>query len=176
MASRPSEKLTVATPTINLRDVVRTRVRREHHRIHWLTLGAAGMKAGERIHVPMDYDFIADIAIMIGCVRTFSASQADLLILSRPKEADLLSQISRLTKGRRIIVYNEESDIDSMPPRCFDIATACVFDRESRKVVRVFDPIDNGKRTYVGSYINVELMDINDSSLSIHASRIAALR
>lgn len=176
MASLPSDPAQRPVPPIVLRDVVRARVHRDHVRIHWMALGSAGIRPGETIMVPREYEFLADIAADLGCVRTMTAAQATIVVLARPNESDLLNQISKLSSGRRLIVYNNERDIDAMPERCFDLVTACVFDRESKKVVRVFDPIRGGKRTCVDSYVNVELTDINDSSLSIHASRIAALR
>lgn len=176
MASQPSEALRPSCSGVPLRDVIRTRVKREHLRIHWLALGAAGMRPGDKVHVPMGYEFISEVANAMGCLRVDNPNHAHIVILSKPRENELLSQISRIARGNRIVVYNDENDIDEMTPRCFDLATACVFDRESGKVVRLFDHIEDGRRTTVSSYINVELTDINDSSLSIHASRIAALR
>lgn len=176
MASQPSDPRPDPVPPLVLKDVVRGRVRRDHLRIHWMALGSAGIRPGETIVVPREYDFLGDIAEDLGCIRTTTMAQATIIVLARPNESDLLNQISKLVAGRRLIVYNDERDIDAMPERCFDLVTACVFDRESKKVVRVFDPIKGGKRTCVDSYVNVELTDINDSSLSIHASRIAALR
>ena len=168
---------TVVAPT-TVREAVRPRVEHGHLRIHWMALGSAGMAANDCVWVPTEYAFLADVVLALGFSLAAAAKGADIAILAKPKEPDLLGKISRLDGKRRLIVYNDECDIGDMPDRCFDLATACVFDRESGKVVRIFDPLVKGCRAPgVGaSYINVELADLDDSALSVNASRIASLR
>ena len=95
--------------------------------------------------------------------------------------SEVRGPIERLTFLRKallfaelaMIAYNDESQIDGLSMRSFDLATACLFDQQSRKVVRVFD---GGNSRRVADYLHVELSEHTDSTLSMYASRIAALR
>jgi hypothetical protein len=160
----------------DIRNAVRSRIPEEQVRLHWMALSCVGMRTGDVIHAVAELANLADVARRIGFECVHQPANATVHILHRPKESELLVHVAKLKEGCRMLVYNEMSDIDLMHERSFEVVTACIFDRQSGKVVRIFDPLDKKKRTKIDSYIDVELGEINDSSLSIQASKIAALR
>ncbi len=173
------------TDTLNadLRNLARSMFNAEEARVHWMALSCAGIRQDDIVHATKDIPGLERIARRLGfsCVPVWNG--ASVVIIHRPKEPDLLARIAKLPQGARLLVYNDEGDIDEMMDRTFDLAIACIFDRVTKKVIRVFDALEpekgdskNRKRLKVDSYIDVELGEINDSSLAIHASRIAALR
>lgn len=160
-----------------MRGIIACNCRARDFRIHLMSLSCAGLKKGDIVHAGAELPEIE--AMVRGLGYQFSAHPAlgTIIMLHRPRENDLLGQINRLRQGNRIIVYNLESDIETMTERSFELATACIFDSASAKVLRVFDSIPpKGACRRIDSYIDVELDEESDAGLSIHASRIAALR
>jgi hypothetical protein len=62
--------------------------------------------------------------------------------------------------------------MDELSLRSFEQATACLFDPEAAKIVRIID----GLPRRVRDYLHIELGELSDSALGMHAQRIAALR
>lgn len=168
----------------DLRDAVRKRVPADQLRIHWMAMSCIGLRPEDQMHIAPELHHIAAIAEAIGITCVPKPDAATIVILYRPKESERLLRVNRLADGCRILVHNEESDIDDMRDRVFELATACIFDRQSRKLLMVYDSLlCNGteakevvRKSRHGPYIHVELSEISDSSLSIQASNIAALR
>lgn len=158
---------------ITLRECIAARTPRSHRRLHLMALSCIGFQPRDVIHVVPSLDSISDVIASFGLPSVGHPAMATVVVQDRPRETELLTQLSRLKQGNRILVFNDESDIENMPERCFEIVTACVFDHESKRVLRVFDGYKPRK---IPSYIDVELNDISDSALAINASRIAALR
>lgn len=142
-------------------------------RLAWIALGSVGFKPGDNLHVPPCLAPIHEIACELGVECIGHPAMASVVIQERPRETELLTQLSRLRPGNRLLVFNDESDIENMPERCFELVTACVFDHESKRVLRVFDGYRPRRSK---SYIDVELNDVSDAVLAASAARIAALR
>jgi len=142
-------------------------------RIHYMAMSCIGLQQKDVVHVVPTLDCIQEVMNELGIPCVGHPAMATVVIQDRPRETDLLTQLSRLRKGNRILVFNDECDIEHMPERCFELVTACIFDHESKRVLRVFDGYKPRK---IQSYIDVELNDISDSALAISATRIAALR
>jgi hypothetical protein len=136
-------------------------------------MNSLGLRPSDIIYAPIELPVFHAIAALAGARHTHREDEATIWILFRPAENELISHINKLEYDRRIVAYNEESQIDGLSLRSFEMATACLFDQESKKVVRVFDA---GSRKKGSDYLHVELGEHSDSSLSIYASRIAALR
>lgn len=148
----------------------------DEQRINWLALVAIGLNEKDVIYVVTELMTLRGALEKLGCKCTHRPESATVTILYRPKENELLSMSMRMKKGSRILVFNEMEDIEKMTHRIFEIVIACIFDRQSNKVLRVIDPLEGGKRVKVENYINVELNDICDSALANHATKIASLR
>ena len=142
-------------------------------RLHWAVMNSIGLREGDIIHSPTELPIFQAVAKLLGIRWTRQDTDATIVILNQPGESELLSLVGRLRDDRRVIAYNDESQIDGLSMRSFDLATACLFDQQSRKVVRVFD---GGNSRRVADYLHVELSEHTDSTLSMYASRIAALR
>lgn len=161
----------------DLRDLSVRRCGATHGRINWMALSCAGLLPYDICHVSKELPQMQQIAKAIGLQLTPTANDATLGMLYRPKEPDLLGRVNRLEAGSRLIVFNMEDDIDAMMDRTFDLAIAAVFDRDSGMVLRLFDSLtEKGDRRGLESYIHIELNELTDASLSIQASRIAAMR
>lgn len=157
----------------NLRATVARHMPSSHVRITWIALGSIGFKTGDNLHVPSCLPQISDIANELGVACIGHPAMASVVIQERPRETELLTQLSRLRPGNRLLVFNDEADIENMPERCFELVTACIFDHESKRVLRVFDGYRPRRSR---SYIDVELNDVSDAVLAANAARIAALR
>lgn len=158
-------------PANLVKDTVRIHESGKDFRIHWMALGAAGMRVGDRLHVAPTLPIVLDVALALGAEKALNQSVATMIVSHRPTENQLISLVNRLKPNVRLIVYNDECDIEAMFERSFDLATACIFDQESRKVVRIYD-----QDCKVKAYIAVELTELSDSSISMQATRIATLR
>lgn len=141
-------------------------------RLHWAVLNALGLQPTDILHCSKDLRVFTEIAKRAGNQFSPLGRDASLTIISQISENDLLDRAARLAPGRRLVVYSQEHQIDAMPLRCFDMATACLFDQDSRKVVRIFD----GPPRRIREYLHIELAEHDDASLTMQASRIAALR
>lgn len=140
-------------------------------RLHWVLMTAAGLKDDEVCHIARGLDPIDKIAQAIGLSCTESPQEASLCIFSRLKESHLLMLANQIKPGSRIIAVNEEHEIGSMTDRSFELATAAIFDRESRTVLRIFDA-----EAPTAGYIHIELADMNDQEAATAAARIADAR
>lgn len=154
-----------------VRDVVRRHDRGPDFRINWMALGATGLRVGDRLHAPPALSVFINVALSLGAERVLSQGEATVIACHRPSSNQLLSLINRMNPDVRLVVFNDDSDIEDMFERTFDLATACIFDQESHKVVRIYD-----KTCKVKDYIEVELTELSDSSISMQATRIATLR
>src|SRR3546814_194688 len=105
--------------------------------------------------------------------RAAREEKASVIFLYRPEEPELLGIVSKLAEGKRVIAYNDQSQVDALSLKSFQNVTACLFDHDSKKVVRIYD---GGEQPRVSDYIHVEINDHTDSALSVYASRIASLR
>lgn len=157
----------------NLRATVARHMPASHVRMTWIALGSIGFKPGDNLHIPSCLPQISDIASELGVACIGHPAMASVVIQERPRETELLTQLSRLRPGNRLLVFNDEADIENMPERCFELVTACIFDHESKRVLRVFDGYRPRRSR---SYIDVELNDVSDAVLAANAARIAALR
>lgn len=142
-------------------------------RIHEMALGCLGLQPKDTVHIVPCLIHLQALANRMGIRCVSHPAMASVLIQDRPRETEVLSHLSRMRLGNRLVVFNDESDIEAMPERCFELVTACIFDQESKRVVRVFDSY---KPRRVNSYIDIELSEISDAAMTINASRIAALR
>jgi hypothetical protein len=158
-------------PANLVKDTVRIHESGRDFRIHWMALGAAGLRVGDRLHVAPTLPIVLDVAMALGAEKATTIAGATIIVSHKPTENQLISLINRLKPDVRLLVYNDECDIEGMFERSFDLATACIFDQESRKVVRIYD-----KECKVKAYIEVELTELSDSSISMQATRIATLR
>lgn len=141
-------------------------------RLHWAIVNALGIQPSDVIHASQDLKVFSMITNRIGNQFSKLGRGATISIVSQISEIDLVNRSLRLQPGHRLVVYNHERDLDAMPQRSFDAATACFFDQASKKVVRIFD----GPPRRVSEYVHIELSEHSDSSLSMQASRIASLR
>lgn len=142
-------------------------------RLNLMAMSCIGLHSKDVVHVAPSLEGIQIIMSRMDVPCVSHPAMATVVIRDRPSETELLTQLSRLREGNRVLVFNDECDIEHMPERCFEIVTACVFDHESKRVLRVFDGY---KPRRIQSYVDVELNDISDSALAISASRIASLR
>lgn len=142
-------------------------------RLNLMAMSCIGLQPKDVVHVVPSLEAIQEVVNQLSIPCVGHPAMATVVIQDRPRETDLLTQLSRLRQGNRILVFNDECDIEHMPERCFELVTACIFDHRSKKVLRVFDGY---KPRRIQSYVDVELDDISDSALAINASRIAALR
>ena len=149
------------------------RLPREKVRINWLALGCLGLTSEDTIYFPSSQPALIHVARKFGATLAPSAAKATVVGYDRLPESDLMLLVGKMKKGTRLVIFNDESDLERMTERCFDLVTACIFDRESRTVMRVFDA---HRPRRIPSYIEVELSDISDAALAMNASKIASLR
>jgi hypothetical protein len=154
-----------------LRDALRAHEKGKDFRLHWMTLGAAGIRKDDRIFVSPALTSVIGTISSLGIERLPMKKEATMLVVHRPTNNELLSMMNRLEPNVRLVVYSDEKDLDCMSEKTFDLATACIFDQESRKTVRIYD-----RPCKIESYISIELADITDSAMSMQAARIATLR
>ena len=165
--------LATASQPISMAEEIRRICQCKGGRLHWVVLSSLGLRSTDVIHSPRDLEVFRAICAHLGNAWTSIESDADITILVRPVESSLVTQIGRLKQGRRMVVYNDENDLDDLDLRTFEMATVCFFDHETRMIARLFD---YGARPKGHNYLHVELNEFTDSSLALHASRIAALR
>lgn len=142
-------------------------------RLHWAVLTSIGLRAEDVIHSPRDLDIYHTICVQIGNRWTPIDTDANIVIHFRPPEALLISQVNRIKPGDRIISFNKEYELEDLEMKTFDLATACFFDSETKMIARFFDYLQAKRK---GDYLHIEMNECSDSSLALHASRIAALR
>jgi hypothetical protein len=142
-------------------------------RIHEIALGCLGLQPKDTVHIVPCLEHLHALARKMNIRCVSHPAMASVVIQDRPRETEVLSHLSRMRLGNRLLVFNDECDIETMPERCFELVTACIFDQESKRVLRVFDSY---KPRRVDSYIDIELSEISDAAMTINASRIAALR
>lgn len=146
---------------------------KEQVRINWIAIGCLGITPDDVVHFPSSQEALIRVARQLGATLATNASKATIITYDRLPEHDLMQIVGKMRPGTRLIIFNDERDLDMMNERCFDLVTACVFDRESGTVMRVFDAHRPRK---ISSYIEVELSDISDAALAMSASKIASLR
>ncbi|QAY80184.1 hypothetical protein [Sphingosinicella sp. BN140058] len=142
-------------------------------RLHWAVMNSLGLGPSDLVCSPIELRIFHSIAALSGAQMTRSTVDATITILWNASEVDVLSAAARLLPSRRIAAYNDERQIDGLALRGFEMATACLFDQDSKKVVRIFD---SQQPRRLPEYLHVELGEHSDSSLSMYASRIASLR
>lgn len=140
--------------------------------LHWTVIQSIGLLPQDIVYVPIELAVFQAIANRAGIERAKREEAATVIFMYRPAEAELLGAVSKLAEGKRIVAYHDESQIDALSLKSFVNVTACLFDHESKKVVRIFD----GGTPRIDDYIHVELNEHNDQTLSVYASRIASLR
>lgn len=146
---------------------------KEQIRINWIALGCLGLTPDDVVHFPSSQSALIKVARKFGATLAPTASKATIATYDRLPESDVMQIVGKMQPGTRLVIFNDERDLDMMTERCFDLVTACVFDRESHTVMRIFDAHRPRK---ISSYIEVELSDISDAALAMSASKIASLR
>jgi hypothetical protein len=141
--------------------------------LHWTVIQSVGLRPQDVVYAPIELAVFQTISTRAGFERAKREEKASVIFLYRPEESELLGIASKLEEGRRLIAYNDLSQVDALSLKSFQNVTACLFDHDSKKVVRIYD---GGEQPRVSEYIHVEINDHTDSALSVYASRIASLR
>lgn len=141
-------------------------------RLNWVVANCVGFKKTDVVTAGRDIAFFRDAAKKCGSEFSIKSGKATVTIVNCPTELELVNRVTRLQKGCRLIVFNPEKDVDTMSLRSFEIVTACIFDRETSSVVRIFDALPRK----VDEFIHIELAEQFGSALKMEISRIASLR
>ncbi len=149
-----------------------TQGERYQARLHALVISAIGLRKGDCIYVSPALGVQRSAASEMGAIFVSAVKEANIFLLSALSEMELIRRVNKLPSGSRIVIYNDEDEVDGMSLSSFEAATACIFDPSCRMVVRVFDPPRKGR----GDYLHIEMAELADSALSMQATRIASLR
>ncbi|AXK43743.1 hypothetical protein [Erythrobacter aureus] len=149
-----------------------TQEERFEARLHALVINAIGLRRGDCIYVSPTLNIQRATAREMGASFVSKMKDANIFLFASVSEMELIRRVNKLPPGSRVISYSDESQVDNMSLSSFEAATACIFDPNCRKVVRVFDPPRKGR----GDYLHIEMSELADSTLSMQATRIASLR
>lgn len=141
-------------------------------RLHALVINSIGVRRNDHIYVSPALNVQRRAAIDLGATFVATMKEANVFFFCAVSEMELIRRVNKLPPGSRIVTYNDEADVDHMSLSSFEAATACIFDPNCKKVVRVFDPPRKGR----GDYLHIEMSEHCDSALAMQATRIASLR
>src|SRR3546814_3577993 len=115
---------------------------------------AVELLPGDIGYAPIELAVFQKISARAGFERAAREEKASVIFLYRPEEPELLGIVSKLAEGKRVIAYNDQSQVDALSLKSFQNVTACLFDHDSKTVVRIYD---GGEQPRVSDYIHVEI-------------------
>src|SRR3546814_16701326 len=92
---------------------------------------------GDIVYAPIELAVFQKISARAGFERAAREEKASVIFLYRPEEPELLGLVSKLAEGKRVIAYNDQSQVDAQPLKSLKTVTTYLFDHASKKVIRI---------------------------------------
>src|SRR3546814_4248238 len=106
--------------------------------LHWTVIQSVGLLPGDIVYAPIELAVFQKISARAGFERADREEKASVIFIYRPVEPELLGIVSKLAEGKRVIAYNDQRQVDGISLKSFKNVTACLFDHDSNKVVRLY--------------------------------------
>src|SRR3546814_8259137 len=94
---------------------------------------AVELLPGDIGYAPIELAVFQKISARAGFERAAREEKASVIFLYRPEEPELLGIVSKLAEGKRVIAYNDQSQVDALSLKSFQKVTACLFDHDSKR-------------------------------------------
>src|SRR3546814_1079121 len=69
---------------------------------------------GDIVYAPIELAVFQKISARAGFERAAREEKASVIFLYRPEEPELLGIVSKLAEGKRVIAYNDQSQVDAL--------------------------------------------------------------
>src|SRR3546814_18792757 len=87
---------------------------------------------GDIVYAPIELAVFQKISARAGFERTAREEKASVIFLYRPEEPELLGIVSKLAEGKRVIAYNDQSQVDALRSDERRVGKECVSTCRSR--------------------------------------------
>src|SRR3546814_3589585 len=78
---------------------------------------SVGLLPGDIVYAPIELAVFQKISARAGFERAAREEKASVIFLYRPEEPELLGIVSKLAEGKRVIAYNDQSQVDALSLR-----------------------------------------------------------